>query len=146
MHRRYSILNWVLLGVFGLTAGCATLGPVFSKIDKIPDNVGLVYFYRPSSFIGGGVTYDIKLGETVITTLRNGGYFPYLSSPGEKEFWARTESTSSVTVEVKTGQSYYIKGTVGVGFLVGRPHLMVVAPDVAEKEIVETQLIPAPGP
>lgn len=42
----------------------------------------------------------------------------------------------------KPSQTYYIKGTVGVGLLVGRPHLMVVAPDVAEQEIIKCKLIP----
>jgi Protein of unknown function (DUF2846) len=136
--------NYLLLSSFLLVTGCASLGPVYSKADKIPDNAGLVYFYRPSSFIGGGVSYDVKTGETVITPLYNGGYYPYFSAPGEKEFWAQTESKSSVTLDVKTGQTYYIKGEVGVGFLVGRPHLMVVAPEIAEKEIADCKLIPTP--
>jgi hypothetical protein len=94
--------------------------------------------------MGGGVSYDVKTGDTVITTLYNGGYYPYFSAPGEKEFWAQTESKSSVTLDVKTAQTYYIKGEVGVGFLVGRPHLMVVAPEIAETEIADCKLIPTP--
>lgn len=129
-----------------LLSSCATLGPVYQKTDKLPDNTGLVYLYRPSSFIGGGVAYDIKTGDNnVITTLHNGGYFPYFSNPGEVEFWAKTESRSSVTLDVKQGQVYYVKGTVGVGFFVGRPHLIVVPNDVGEKEIVDCKLIPTPN-
>jgi hypothetical protein len=122
--------------------GCATLGPVYQKMDRIPDGTGLVYLYRPSSFIGGGVSYDIKVGETPIITLYNGGYYPYFSKPGEIEFWAKTESRSAVTLDVKAGQVYYIKGTVGVGFIVGRPHLIVVPSETAENEIAECKLIP----
>lgn len=135
-------MKYLFLLLLLLVTGCASLGPVYSKVDKIPDNAGLVYFYRPSSFVGGGVSYDIKNGDTVIATLYNGGYYPYFSTPGEKEFWAKTESKSSITLDVKTGQTYYIKGEVGVGFLVGRPHLMVVAPEIAEKEIADCKLIP----
>jgi len=137
-------VNSLLIFSFLFITGCATLGPDYSKVDKIPDNSGLVYLYRPSSLMGGGVSYDVKTGDTVITTLRSGGYYPYFSAPGEKEFWAQTESKSSVTLDVKAGQTYYIKGEVGVGFIVGRPQLMVVAPEIAEKEIVNTKLIPAP--
>ena len=137
-------LNYLLLSSFLLIIGCASLGPVYSKVDKIPDNSGLVYLYRPSSFFGGGVSFNVKTGETIITTLSNGGYYPYFSAPGEKEFWAQTESKSSVTLDVKAGKTYYIKGEVGVGFLVGRPHLMVVDPEIAEKEIVDCKLIPTP--
>lgn len=132
----------ILLGVVLLLSSCASLGPAYQKADKIPEGAGLVYLYRPSSFVGGGVSYDIKVGETVITTLYNGGYYSYFAKPGEVEFWAKTESKSSVTLDVKAGQTYYLKGTVGVGFFVGRPHLMVVSTDVGEKEIVECKLIP----
>ena len=135
-------VNYFFLLPLLLITGCASLGPVYSKADKIPDNSGLVYFYRPSSFYGFAASYDIKNDDTVITTLYNGGYYPYFSTPGEKEFWAKTESKSSITLDVKIGQTYYVKGEVGVGFLVGRPHLMVVTPEIAEKEIVDCKLIP----
>jgi len=132
----------ILLGVALLLSSCASLGPTYQKTDKIPEGTGLVYLYRPSSFIGGCVSYDIKVGETVITTLYNGGYYPYFAKPGEVELWAKTESKSSVTLDVKAGQIYYLKGTVGVGFFVGRPHLMVVSTDIGEREIAECKLIP----
>jgi hypothetical protein len=48
-----------------------------------------------------------------------------------------------VTLDVKAGEVYYIKGTVGVGFFVGRPHLIVVPRAIAENEILECKLIPA---
>ncbi|MBI5577083.1 MAG: hypothetical protein HY896_12065 [Deltaproteobacteria bacterium] len=105
-----------------------------------------MYFYRPSGFVGGAVAYDIKTADNnVITTLHSGGYFPYYSNTGENEFWARTESRSSVTLDVKPGGVYFVKGTVGVGFFVGRPHLIVVPNEIAEKEIVECKLIPLPA-
>ncbi len=131
----------LMVGVL-LLYSCASLGPAFQKVDKVPDNIGLVYIYRPSSIVGSAISPDIKVGETVITTLYNGGYYSYFAKPGEVEFWAKTESTSSVTLDIKAGQTYYIKGTVGIGFFVGRPHLMVVTPDVGEKEIAACKLIP----
>lgn len=134
-------ISVMLVGVL-LLFSCASLGPAYQKIDKIPDNTGLVYIYRPSSFVGGGISPDIKVGETVITTLYSGGYYPYFSKPGEVEFWAKTESKSAVTLDIKPGQVYYIKGSIGVGFFVGRPHLMVVSPEVGEKEIAGCKLIP----
>jgi hypothetical protein len=135
-------VNYFFLLPLLLITGCASLGPVYSKADKIPDNSGLIYFYRPSSFFFAGAFYDIKYDDNVITTLYNGGYYPYFSTPGEKEFWAKTESKSSITLDVKAGQTYYVKGEIGPGFLLNRPHLMVVTPEIAEKEIVDCKLIP----
>jgi hypothetical protein len=47
-----------------------------------------------------------------------------------------------VTLDVKAGGVYYVKGTVGVGFFVGRPHLIVVPQSIGETEITECKLIP----
>ena len=140
--KRSTVCFLISIIAFLVLNGCASLGPQFQKVEATPTEKGLVYIYRPSSFIGGGVSYDVKVGETAVTTLYNGGYYPYLSSTGEVEFWAKTESKSSVTLDVRAGQTYYIKGTVGVGIFVGRPHLMIVGADVAEKEIVKCKLIP----
>ena len=138
-------MNYLFLSACLLMTGCiTTLGPVYSKVDKIPDNVGLVYLYRPSPLFEQGLSFDVKTGETVITSLKKGGYFPYYSAPGEKEFWAKTETKSSVTLDVKAGQIYYIKGELGLGILLPRPHLMVVAPEIAEKEIAKCYLITEP--
>jgi len=140
---RSALIAILLAGVLW-GSGCATLGPVYTKVDKVPEDRGLVYVYRPSGMMGGAVAYDVKVGDNVVTTLHSGGYFPYFSKPGEVEFWAKTESRSAVTIDVKSGQVYYIKGTLGVGFFVGRPHLIIVPADVGEKEIAECKLIPEP--
>ncbi len=131
-----------LLGISLLPSCAPTLGPAFQKADKIQEDIGLVYIYRPSKGFGGGISPDVKANGVVITTLYNGGYYPYFAKPGEIEFFAKTESTSSVTLDVKAGQVYYIKGTIGIGFFVGRPHLTVESPEVGEKEIAECKLIP----
>lgn len=125
-----------------LLSGCASLGPVYQKVEALPADQGLVYIYRPSSFVGGGVSYDVKVGETPVTTLYNGGYYPYFSAPGEVEFWAKTESRSAVTLDIKAGETYFLKGTVGVGLLVGRPHLTVVPEETGNTEITGCKLIP----
>lgn len=122
--------------------GCASLGPAYKKVESIPEGKGLVYFYRPSSIIGAGVSYDIRVGESPIVTLYSGGYYPYFANPGETEFWAKTESKSSVTLDVKAGDVQYVKGTVGVGIIVGRPHLTVMPAATAETEITDCKLIP----
>jgi len=140
--KKIALFAVLLVGILFLHSCAPTLGPVYQKVDTIPENLGLVVIYRPSSFIGAAVSYDVKVGETPIFRLYNEGYYPYFSKPGEVEFWAKTESRSAVTLDIRAGQTYYIKGTVGIGFLVGRPHLMVVPEDVAEKEISKCKLCP----
>lgn len=129
-----------LLGGLLLIPNCAT-GPKFTKIEIIPENMGLVYIYRPGKVMGAAVSYQIKANGVPITRVNPGGYYAYLAKPGEIEFLAKTESSSSITIDVKPGETYYIKGTVGVGFFVGRPHLVLVPTEVGEKEIEKCKLL-----
>jgi hypothetical protein len=138
-----SVLILFLFPIIIMLTGCATLGPQFQKIEKIPDNSGVVYIYRPASYGPGfAVSYDINVGDNAIVYLANGCYYPYFTKAGEIEFWAETESKASVTLDVKAGQIYYIKGSVGMGFFVGRPHLIVVSSDVGENEILDCKYCP----
>jgi len=139
MKKRSLVLLLLLIGLF-LLSSCAT-GPAFKKIETIPENMGLVYIYRPGKAMGAAVSYQVKANGVPITRLNPGGYYAYLAKPGEIEFSAKTESTSSITIDIKPGETYYLKGTVGIGFFVGRPHLVVVTPEVGEKEIVKCKLL-----
>ena len=145
MRPIYRSGSLVTLVAMFLMVGCApTLGPVFQTTAKAPGGAAVVYIYRPSHFGGSGVSYDVRANGVVVVTLYNGGYYPYFAQPGEVELSAKTEASSSVTLDIKAGQTYYVRGTVGVGFFVGHPRLEIVPAEVGEKEIVETKLLPEP--
>ena len=131
----------------GVMSGCATSGPAFQKVENIPADKGLVYIYRSPSFKGAAVSYDVHVknngNDKVVTNLKNGGYFPYLASAGENELWAKTEAKSSVTLDVKPGETYYVKGGIRMGFAVGRPELTMQSADVGASEIGECKLLGA---
>lgn len=132
-----------------LLSGCSATGPVYEKIDTVPEGKALVYIYRPGKFMGGGVVFDVHAGsledDTEIVELKSGGYFPYFAPPGELQLWARTESTTSLTLDLQPGDRRYVRGTVGVGFLLGRPHLTEVDEQTGAEEIRECKLLPEAG-
>ena len=45
-------------------------------------------------------------------------------------------------MDIKKGETYCVKGGVGIGFFVGRPNLEIVDMDMCKKEIVETIILP----
>lgn len=139
-RKSFTLLFFVLFLTF--LSGCSAKGPAFTRIDNISADKGLVYIYRVPSFKGSAISYDITVDETAITTLQNGGYFPYQTNPEEIEFSASTEASNAVTLDVEAGLTYYIKGSLSVGFLMGRPHLSVVPNTLGEKEIQECALLP----
>ncbi|OHD74123.1 MAG: hypothetical protein A2V99_15225 [Spirochaetes bacterium RBG_16_67_19] len=130
------------LGLLAALAGCASLGPPFQPLASVPSGKAVVYFYRPSSFVGSAVSFTVNAGELPIISLSNGGYFPYIAAPGRISFWAKTEAESFVIIDVEPGLEYYLKGTVGMGILVGRPKLEQVPAAMGRLEILDCKLIP----
>jgi hypothetical protein len=138
-----TICTFVLaLGLFG----CAASGPKFQEAASPASGQALIYIYRPGKFMGGGVAFDVHEGKKeadhAITTLQSGGYFPYYAPPGEVTLWAKTESSASVTLDVKADKTYYVRGSVGVGLIVGRPSLEVVDAAKGAAEVKDCKLLP----
>jgi hypothetical protein len=90
--------------------------------------------------------FDVKASGKVVTTLVQGGYYAYITEPCQIEFSAfetgfmAPTSVSSITVDAKAGQAYYLKGAHGKG-LGGRAHLESVSTEVGVQEIVNCKVI-----
>ena len=129
-------------------ASAPALGSSFQPTAKIPADKAVVYIYRPTGSGAGGaaIPFDVKANGKVVTTLVQGGYCVYVTEPGAIEFTAfdtgfmAPTSTSSITVDAKAGQAYYLKGAHGKG-LGGRAHLESVSPDVGASEVISCKLI-----
>ncbi|NNE32943.1 MAG: hypothetical protein HKN40_11295 [Winogradskyella sp.] len=88
----------------------------------------VVYFYRPKSFTGSLIGYKVRMNtDTVIGRVRNGEKFEYkITDFGKYEFWAKTESKTSVILDVEPGQEYFIRCGINLGVAVGKPEMYVV--------------------
>ena len=128
-----------------LLSGCATLGAQYSAAGAAPPNRATVYVYRPGA-MAPAVSPTVSANGVPLVELPAHGYFVYYAAPGELELAEHTEAKTSVTLDVKAGETYYVKGTVGMGFFVGHPHLVLVDKDTGEKEIKDCKLVPATVP
>lgn len=134
-----SILGIVFVST--LIVGCGASGPTFKPVDPLPAGKGVVYIYRESGFVGGGVYGTVTADKTPITKIKNGGYFPYISNPGTVHFEVSTEATNEADVSVEAGKEKYLKTTVGMGFFVGHLKFSEVSPEIGRKEISECKLL-----
>lgn len=109
-----------------LTATAALAGegqPVPAELPAPPDGKGQVIFWRPSSFVGGAMGCGVNLGTERISALGNGRYFLVNMDPGTYEFNAKSEAKDVLTLEVEDGETSYVRCTIRMGILVGRPNL-----------------------
>lgn len=139
-HKSYRATAWLIF-TSTLIAGCAASGPAFKPIDPIPTGKGVVYIYRQSGFVGGGVYGTVTANNKPITKITNGGYFPYVSDPGPVHFEVSTEATNEADVTIETEIEKYLKTTVGMGFFVGHLKFSEVSPEIGRQEIGECKLL-----
>ena len=125
--------------------GCATLGAPFAPDNQLPADRADVYVHRISS-MGAAIEPTVYANKVPLLSLPPGGYFVYRAVPGELTLEQHTEATTCVTLDVKTGETYYVKGSVDMGFFLGHPHLTIVAKEDGEREIRECKLIPGAVP
>ncbi len=88
-----------------------------------PAGKGQIVFFRPSKFTGGGVSFSIRQGNKGVAKLGNGTYFVLPIDPGVQEFTNHSEARDTLRLEVEPGETYYVQQTIGMGMMVGRPHL-----------------------
>jgi len=83
----------------------------------------MVIFYRPSRFVGGAVGFIVREGTTELGKLRSGKYFTVQVAPGKHTYVVHSEAKDELTIDADAGETYYIEGEIGVGVLVGHPHI-----------------------
>ncbi len=118
----------------GVLGGCAASGRLFRPVDPPPDR-SVIYFYRHGDFGGSSVTLNINIDGERVGGLKPNGYVYKEVAPASYMVSCRTERTSGVEVLAKPGQSYYIQAGVSMGFLVGKPDLVMVDAAVGRARI-----------
>jgi len=93
------------------------------RVPPPPAGKGQVVFFRPSNMMGMALSFSVHEGDKGIGKLGNGSYFVHVADPGAHLFTIQSEVTDKLTLEIDDGETYYVKQTIGVGIVAGRPRL-----------------------
>jgi hypothetical protein len=89
-------------------------------------NYAKLFVYRPSG-VGALVGYDLYLGDSVICRVPNNSKQEIIiNKKGLNMLWAKTEAKAEIPIDIEFGNEYYLKCTMGMGIMVGRPQLQLV--------------------
>ena len=94
----------------------------------------MLYVYRKGG-TGPLVSYNLNLGDSVICRVTNRfkqGIKIY--KQGALELWAKTESRSSLPINIEKGKTYYVRCSVSTGIMVGRPSLELLSKHAGSQE------------
>jgi hypothetical protein len=93
-----------------------------SRVPAPPAGKGQIVFFRP---FGPGVALNPMVRDEAGDVGRVGAnsYFIYVADPGAYALSVKSEATDTLHMEVDPGETYYVEETIGMGVMVGRPHL-----------------------
>jgi hypothetical protein len=139
----FGILAGILIMVL---SGCASV-PLASedqdmkaKAMSAPPDKALVYLYR-NEVMGSAIKLNVSLdgklaGQTAAKT-----YFMWMLNPGSHEVATMADNTSTVQVDAKAGESYYIWQEVKMGMWGPGTKLQLVDKETGKKGVGECKLI-----
>ena len=108
-----------------------------AEIPQAKPDKGLVIFYRLSSFKGSAIRFNLNHSSGLIGQLLSGTLLYKYLDPGEQTFWSQVISQDSITLNVKAGMTYYVRGDVRMGAFAGRPKFTQLSESQAKADIAK---------
>src|SRR5262249_8046180 len=93
-----------------------------SRVGAPPAGKGQIVFFRPNA-VGVLLTFSVHEGDKGVVKLPSNTYAVIPVDPGAHTYIIESEAKDTLTLEVEAGETYYVKQTMGMGLIVGHPHL-----------------------
>ncbi|WP_173047572.1 hypothetical protein [Nitrospira sp. KM1] len=111
---RFRLLAVIVGCAWSLSTGCSkATGHLFQAIESVKPTEALVYLYRPHATKNRTVSYSLYANDQFVTKLDDGGYFPYLASPGDIVFSIHSSSHEHQgiggTLITREGETHFVK-------------------------------------
>ena len=146
--------NILLILFVLLISGCSATGTSFNTLTSRPiDGHGIIYVYRPSSFVNGGTAPYVYINNQKKQKFKNSGFQMYELPPDkyvvatEGNFMTWSPGRSEITLELHVDETLYIRLCSSVeavfftsGTVVTDASLIQVTKELAKQELMNTNL------
>ena len=93
-----------------------------------------LFVYRYKQFVGKALAPSVYCDEAELARMENGRYFAVKLDPGKHSFRSN-DKQSGVDLDMKAGQSYFIRVEIAAGFMKGHGRLLLVPGEQAVYEV-----------
>ncbi len=119
-----------------ILSGCSAGGSPFLMPDKATQGKALVYFFRPSAFVGNMASPTLVDNGKEIGDIENGQFVKYEALPGKHKFHTDTMIIDKETeFDLVAGETYYIRAALQQGFWTSTWQLTRIFPEEALQEM-----------
>ena len=112
------------------------LKEIATRMEGEDSSFAQLIIYRPLSYEGETVEFDLSINDSVVTHIKNNSYYTQeIFNDNIYKITGITEDTVSVNVDLKKGYIYYLECTIGPGTTMGLPRFKLVPEHKAEPKI-----------
>ena len=116
-----------------LPAGPATA----AEIPGVQESQALIVFYGEQRMAGAAIQFHVRQNAEPIGSLTNGSVLVRHLAPGQYGFSSEVITGDSLSLTVEAGKTYFVQGTVRMGYFAGRPKFTVVDEATARPAIAK---------
>jgi Protein of unknown function (DUF2846) len=98
------------------------------------DSPATVYFYRAKRFQGSALKPSVFVDDAPVGNLHNGDSLKFTVKPGKHRIYS-TDKSTGIDLEVKPGETYYVRVDILVGFWKGHGGVTLVDPQQGKYEL-----------
>jgi hypothetical protein len=85
--------------------------------------VGTVIFFREKKFAGAAIRYKVREDGKELCKLKSGSFCTLQVPVGKHTYTVHSEAKDVLTMEVESGETYYVLGALSMGVFAGHPNL-----------------------
>ena len=100
-----------------------SMGSAAPIVASNPDGGGTIVFFREKKLFGAGARFKVRENGTELCKLSNGTYCVVNVAAGAHDFSPEKDAKETVKLNVQAGETYFVRGTISMGFLSGRGNL-----------------------
>lgn len=146
MKKRTSLMFILAGALLMMVSACASVPLAPPEMDmkaknmSAPKDKALVYLYRNET-MGAAIKMPVNLDGRFAGQTASKTYFMWLLPPGKHDFASVTENTSTLNLDAKAGETYYIWQEVKMGMWAAGSKLQLVDKETGKKGVEESKLI-----
>jgi hypothetical protein len=96
---------------------------VLDVVGKPEAGKALIVFFRANRFAGAAIKFKVRENEVELGKLGSGNYILAQVEPGKHTYTVHSEAKDVTNIEVEAGETYFVVGTITMGFMAGHPNL-----------------------
>jgi hypothetical protein len=106
-----------------LTQSATESGGSAPIVASSPDGGGTIVFFREKKLFGAGARFKVRENGVELCKLSNGTFCVVSVPAGAHDFAPEQDAKETVKLDVQAGETYFVRGTISMGFLSGRGNL-----------------------